>query len=236
MSGGEPLAAESLRALLGGATGALKVFPLPGAVVFPGTPAPFHIFEPRYRSMTLDALSGDRMLAVATLRNPDDAGLERAAVHAIAGAGFIEADEKLEDGRFNIMLRGVARVRLLDELVATHKPYREFRVDVLDDVYPPAGPAALASEVETLEQCVLELARRLPADSGAPELAEAVARMRIPARMADLVAAALLGDAGTRLRVLEELDVSRRLELVIREVAGLLLRVHGKGGAPAPRA
>jgi len=134
------------------------------------------------------------------------------------------------------MLRGVARVRLLDELVATHKPYREFRVDVLDDVYPPAGPAALASEVETLEQCVLELARRLPADSGAPELAEAVARMRIPARMADLVAAALLGDAGTRLRVLEELDVSRRLELVIREVAGLLLRVHGKGGAPAPRA
>ncbi len=222
--------------MLAEAEGALKVFPLPGAVVFPGTPAPFHIFEPRYRAMTLDALSGDRMLAVATLRSPGDAALERAQVHGVAGAGFIEADERLADGRFNIMLRGVARVRLVDELSATNKPYREFRVEVLDDEYPEAGPAALGSEVETLEQCVLELARRLPADSGAAELAEAVARMRIPARMADLVAAAVIGDAGTRLRILEELVVSKRMEIVIREVAGLLLRAPTKGGTPAPSA
>jgi hypothetical protein len=46
---------------------ALKVFPLPGVVVLPGMPTPFHIFEPRYRAMTADALAGDRMLALATL-------------------------------------------------------------------------------------------------------------------------------------------------------------------------
>jgi len=229
-------AAESLRELLGGSAGALKVFPLPGVVVFPGTPAPFHIFEPRYRAMTADALRGDRVLAVATLRSPGDAPMARAPVHRIAGAGFIENDEKLPDGRYNILLRGVARVRLVEEILGTTKPYREFRAEVLDDVYPPAGAGALASEVETLEQIVLELARRLPADTGAPELAEAVARMRIPARMADLVAAAVISDEAARMRILEELDVKARIAIVVREVAALLLQVQGKGGTRTPSA
>ena len=237
MTGGaDSLAAESLRELLGGAAGALKVFPLPGAVVFPGTPAPFHIFEPRYRAMTADALLGDRVLAIATLRSPGDAALARAPVHRIACAGVIEEDERLPDGRYHILLRGIARVHLAEELLGTGKPYREFRAEVLDDVHPEGGPAALAAESEALEQVVLELARRLPGESGLPELAEAVARMRVPARMADLVAAAVLGDAGTRLRVLEELTVSRRLEMVVREVAGLLLRVPAKSGSPGPSA
>ena len=237
MSGrAESLAAESLRELLGGAASALKVFPLPGAVVFPGTPAPFHIFEPRYRAMTADALSGDRVLAVAMLCSPDDASLERAPVHAIACAGVIEEDEKLGDGRYHILLRGVTRVRLAEELLHTGKPYREFRAHLLDDAYPAAGPAALASEAEALEQVVLELARRLPADSGMPELAEAVARMRVPARMADLVAAAILSDSDARIRILEELDVAARMEIVLREVSALLLRLPGKGGSPGPSA
>jgi len=234
MSGrSESLAAESLRELLGGAAGALKVFPLPGAVVFPGTPAPFHVFEPRYRAMTADALSGDGLMAIATLRSPDQAALERAPVHPVACAGFLEADERLDDGRFNILLRGIARVRLLEELLGTGRPYREFRVEILEDVYPAGGPPALASEVETLEQCVLELARRLPVESGASDLADGVARMRVPARMADLVAAAVVGDGGTRLRILEELDVRRRMELVVGEVASALLKAPPREGAPS---
>ena len=233
MTGPQGLAGEALLQLLGGATGALKVFPLPGTVVFPGTPAPFHIFEPRYRSMTADALGGDRILAVATLRSPDLADMERAPIHSVAGAGFIEAEERLPDGRYHILLRGVARVQLGEELLDTGRPYREFRAAILDDVYPGGGPQALVSEVETLEQVVIELARRLPADSGAPDLAEAVARMRVPSRIADLVAAAVIDDAGTRLRVLEEVDVTRRLELVTREVAGILLRAPGRSGTPS---
>jgi Lon protease-like protein len=233
MTGPQGLAGETLLELLGGAKDALKVFPLPGAVVFPGTPAPFHVFEPRYRAMTADALAGDRLLAVATLRSAAQADLARAPVFPIACAGLIEADERLDDGRYNILLRGISRVRLLEEVPGTGRPYREFRVEVLDDRYPPGGPPALASQVEALEQVVLELARRLPADSGAPDLAEAVARMRVPARMADVVAAAVAGDAGTRLRILEELDVGRRIELVIREVASALLKAPPRSGGPS---
>jgi uncharacterized membrane protein len=57
--------------------------------------------------------------------------------------------------------------------------------------------------------------------------------MRVPARMADLVAAAVAGDAGTRLRILEELDVGRRIELVIREVASALLKAPPRSGGPS---
>lgn len=230
-------AAESLRALLGGSAGALKIFPLPEVVVFPGTPAPFHVFEPRYRAMTEAALAGDRLLAVATLRDAGDSSAQgRAPVFPVAGAGFIEAFERLPDGRFNILLRGVARVRLVEELLGTGHPYREFRVEVLDDVYPPGGPPALAALVSTVERCVLELARRSEADSGTRDLAEAVARMRVPGRIADSVAAALVEDTAVRLALLGELDVGRRLDRVIDEVAALLAGTQAPDGSPGASA
>ena len=228
-------AAESHRALLGGAIGALKVFPLPGVVVFPGAPAPFHIFEPRYRAMVEDALAGDRLIAVPTLREPAGGPPGHPSLHPVAGAGFIEADELLPDGRYNILLRGVARVRLLEELPATGKLYREFRVEILDDVLPPGGPAALAADVSALEQLVLELARRTAPEAGERDLAEAVARMRVPGRTADAVAAALIDDVSTRLTLIEEPDVQRRIARVLDEVAALLL-AGGEDEAPAARA
>ena len=229
-------AAEGLRALLGGSAGSLKVFPLPEVVVFPGAPAPFHIFEPRYRVMIADALAGDRILAVATLRQAGEASLERAPVFPIAGVGFIEVEERLADARFNILLRGVARVRLVEELLDTGKPYREFRVEVLDDVYPPGGPAALAAEVSTLERFVLELARRSSNDSGTRDLAEAVTRMRVPGRVCDAVAAALVSDTASRIALLEEPDVSRRLARLVQEMASLLVQLPAAGGMPVPSA
>jgi Lon protease-like protein len=224
------LSSEQVRALVAQAAGALKVFPLHDVVVLPGTPTPLHVFEPRYRALIADALASDRLLAVAALRNPEGAALARAPVLAVAGVGFIEEEERLHEGRYNITLRGVARVRLLEEL-DRGKPYREFHAQLLDDVYPAGGPAALASQVEALEQCVYELAAHLPPESGAPQLAEAAARMRAPARLADLVAAAVVSEPATRQSVLEEVDVLRRLELVTSEVAGVIL-VLSQGKAP----
>ncbi len=224
------LSSDEVRALVAAAANALKVFPLHGVVVLPGTPTPLHVFEPRYRALTADALASDRLLAVAALLSPEAAQHARAPVLPVAGVGLIESEERLPEGRYNIALRGVARVRLLEE-IDRGKPYREFRAQVLDDVYPPGGPAALASQVEALEQCVYELAALLPAESGAPELAEAAARLRAPARLADMVAAAVLSEPATRQRILEELDVSRRLDLVTSEVAGVMLMLS-QGKAP----
>ncbi|HET6922943.1 MAG TPA: LON peptidase substrate-binding domain-containing protein [Anaeromyxobacteraceae bacterium] len=223
---------QSLRALVEGARGALKVFPLPGVVVFPGTPMPLHVFEPRYRAMTADALAGDRVMAVATLRDAADAPEDRAPLHPVAGAAVVEAEERLPEGRYNLVLRGVSRVRLRREL-DNGKPYREFEVEVLEDQYPSEGPAGVQDRVEALEQAVYELAQVLPAESGASELAQIAARLRSPGRLADLVAAAVVSEPRLRLEVLEALDVGRRLELVLGEVAEVLLVLSKGKGARA---
>jgi Lon protease-like protein len=209
-------------AALARACAALKIFPLHGVVLLPGTPSPFHVFEPRYRALFSDALAGDRIVAVPSLVHPEGATQERAEVHPVAGVGRIEAEERLPDGRYHVILRGLARVRLLEE-VASGKPYREFRAEVLEDVLPAGGEGALAGEADGLRQLVLELAQRLPAESGASRLAEAVAQIREPGALADVVAAAAVSEPEAKRAVLEELDVARRLRRVQGEVASVVL-------------
>ena len=105
------------------ARGLVPLFPLPNIVLFPRAALPLHIFEPRYRRMTEDALRYDRLIAMALLKpgweeryhgNPE--------VHPIACAGVIEDEATLPDGRFNIRLRGLARVEILGFVRET--PYR----------------------------------------------------------------------------------------------------------------
>ena len=223
---------DALRERLARSCGALKVFPLPGVVVLPGTSTPFHVFESRYRAMLADALAGDRMLAVATLASEEGATQDRAPVQPIAGAGFVEAEERLPSGRSDIVVRGVARVRLVAEL-DNGKPYREFRAELLEDVYPAGGPEALAAGRTALETCVLQLAEVLPPESGAGELARSAARTTSPSALADLVAAAVVSDPAQRIAVIEELDVGRRLDLVTADVASVVLMLSRGRGARA---
>jgi uncharacterized protein len=226
----ERIAPPEPRAALRKACAALKVFPLHGVAVLPGTPTPFHVFEPRYKALVLDALRGDRILAVPSLVEKEGAHQLRPRLQQIAGACVIEQEETYADGRYDIVVRGLARVRLVEELPAGAL-YREFRAEVLEDVWPAAGPGALANGLESLRQLVYELSQRLPSESGAPALAEAVAQMRDPAAIVDLVAAAAVSEPEARQQVLEELHVARRLELVMEEVAGVVL-VLSKGKSP----
>ena len=226
----ERLAQRDPRAALRKAVAALKVFPLHGVAVLPGTPAPFHVFEPRYRALVGDALAGDRIVAVPALFGKSDVHALRPPLRAVCGAGIIEAEERYPDGRYDIVLRGVARVRLLEEVPQT-KLYREFRAEILEDRLPAGGAAALGDELEGLRQLVYELSTKLPSESGAPQLAEAVAQMKDPSSIVDLVAAAAVSDSDARQRILEELDVSRRIELVLGEVAGVVLMLS-RGKSP----
>jgi hypothetical protein len=226
----ERIARPDPRAALGKAVAALKVFPLHGVVILPGTPAPFHVFEPRYKSLVGEALRGDRIVAVPSLFGKSDAHALRPPLRAVCGAGIIEAEERYPDGRYDIVVRGLARVRLIEELPHS-KMYREFRAEVLEERLPPGGARALADEIEALRQIVYELSTKLPGESGAPQLAEAVAQMKDPSAIVDLVAAAAVSDAEARQEVLEELDVARRLEMVLEEVAGVVLVLsRGKRG------
>src|SRR5882724_1016968 len=97
--------------------GMARLFPLPNLVCFPQVVQPLHIFEPRYRAMTADALDGDKRIALVLPKPGWEADYEgRPAVHRVACLGKIVADQKLADGRYNLLLRGTTRIRIVEEI------------------------------------------------------------------------------------------------------------------------
>ena len=112
--------------------GTVRLFPLPNVVLFPQVMLPLHVFEPRYRRLTADALAGDRLITMALLRPGWEADYHgRPAVYSAGCAGRLERCEPLEDGRFNILLRGLSRFRVVEEHAG--EPYRLATVEVLSD-------------------------------------------------------------------------------------------------------
>ena len=98
----------------------LPLFPLPNVVLFPNVFLPLHIFEPRYREMVADALAGDRMIGMVLLRPGWEHDYDgRPPVYPIGCSGVITHVERLPDGRYNIVLRGLERFRILEE---DHEP------------------------------------------------------------------------------------------------------------------
>src|SRR3954470_12159863 len=98
-------------------TGAARLFPLPNLVLFPHVVQPLHVFEPRYRQMTADALAGDRLIALVLLKPGwEDEYDARPAAHPCARLGRVVADQLLPDGRYNLLVRGLARLRVRDEV------------------------------------------------------------------------------------------------------------------------
>src|SRR3977135_4083932 len=94
----------------------LPLFPLPNVVLFPNVFLPLHIFEPRYREMVADALTSDRMIGMVLLRPGWEGDYEgRPPVYPVACSGVITHVERLPDGRYNIVLRGLERVRIIEE-------------------------------------------------------------------------------------------------------------------------
>ena len=115
----------------------IRLFPLPEVVLFPGTILPLHIFEPRYRRMVADALEGDRTIGMAMLEPGWEEAGDNPRIRAVGGAGRIVESEELPDGRFNILLEGRFRYRIVHEQdVST--PYRVASIEEIASVPFPA--------------------------------------------------------------------------------------------------
>lgn len=106
----------------------ISIFPLPGALLFPGLQLPLHIFEQRYRALVKDALARDRRIGMIQPQRPE----EGAPLYAVGCLGKIGEVEALDDGRFNLVLEGETRFRLLRELDAT-TPFRQIEAELLTD-------------------------------------------------------------------------------------------------------
>ncbi|MFQ5707174.1 MAG: LON peptidase substrate-binding domain-containing protein [bacterium] len=113
-------------------TDVVPIFPLPSVVFFPKTFLPLHIFESRYRQMVEDAVNGSNRIAMALLKDGwENDYFGNPEVHSVGCVGEIQLSEKLADGKYNIMLYGLSRVKIVR--FVQDNPYRIAEVKYLED-------------------------------------------------------------------------------------------------------
>jgi uncharacterized protein len=138
----------------------IPIFPLPNVVLFPSALLPLHIFEPRYRAMVADALEGERLIGMVMLRPGWEPHYEEAPqVYPVGCAGFITHAERLPDGRYNIILRGLEKFRILNERGARQSGER-YRIARIEAIKEPR-PAVTAASREARHRLEKLLAKKL---------------------------------------------------------------------------
>ena len=183
---------------------------LPEATLFPHALLPLHIFEPRYRAMLAWTLERNRVFCVAKMKAGASEASSRHCFHETAGLGLVRACVQRPDGTSDLVLQGLARVRLGDFL--EEKP---FRIAVLCELLSKRGPDV---EADALAAKLIELCGEVREQTGGiPEkIEEQLAKMADPEVLGDVIAHTFLRDADRRQQLLEELDVATRLRALLR--------------------
>jgi hypothetical protein len=184
----------------------IPIFPLGGALLFPRAQLPLHIFEERYRAMIRDALASDGLIGM--IQPKDEAKVPR--LYDIGCIGRIIASEELEDGRFNVVLEGVGRFRVDDEIQVS-TPYRQVDADrsPFDD---EAEPDPLAS----IQRAELEREAKRYADAlGYAVDWESVGRLDDEMLVNGIAQIAPL-DPGSKQALLEAPDIAARADLLVQ--------------------
>jgi len=197
----------------------VPVFPLPTFVLFPQTTTRLHVFEPRYRQLVSDALSTQRLVVLVGLKpgwESDYYGTPPS--YEIGTLARIVNEERLGDGRYNLYVHSLARVRL--RTLHTLTPYRTAEVEVIHD---EAGDAQAVEEsmvrlVATVRGLMLQRGEHASA------LAAAISSTRKPAILTHRLASVLAFDPAVRQQLLETISVHDRCERLVELAGELLLR------------
>jgi ATP-dependent Lon protease len=212
----------------------VPVMTLPDVAFFPQALLPLRIFELRYRKMLRDVLEGNRIFAVAGLDCEAAAGGEFEPPHRVACIGLVRACQKDGDGTSRVILQGLCRVAI--EAIVGDEPYRTIRIRALASS-PGAAPcenAKLQSELSRLIRLRLKLE---PSDEQG--MAGILAAVQDPEIFADIAAFNLCKNAPLKQKLLETLDVNRRLALLLRmlrsEVDSAILQLRLRGRLPDDR-
>jgi ATP-dependent Lon protease len=210
----------------------VPVMTLPNTTFFPQALLPLHIFEPRYRQMLRDVLSSNRLFAVAglDLTRINEPGQFEPAFR-VASVGIIRACQKNDNGTSNLLLQGLCRVEILG--IVGDEPYRRIRIRALT-----SHEGASAGENETLRRelsRLLNIKQKLAA-TGSNEMTAFLKTVEDPEAFVDIAAFSLCEDPTLKQKLLETLDVHRRLELfgaqLRTEIEALKLRRKLQGHLP----
>ena len=192
----------------------IPIFPLPGAILFPGLQLPLHIFEPRYRDLVGSALAKDRLIGMIQPQQSKDG----APLYDIGCLGRIGDVEALEDGRYNIVLDGETRFRLVREL-DVRTSFRQIEAEIIDD----AEDEVLSS----VERAGFEFeARRFADMQGYSVDWDSVERLD-DETLINGVAVIAPFDAASKQALLEAPNLAQRCELMIQLMQFFALRDDG---------
>ena len=185
----------------------VPIFPLPGAILFPRSQLPLHIFEPRYREMVRDAIDGAGRIAMIQPHRLDDDN--QAPLYEVGCLGEVVGIEELEDGRFNIVLMGSNRFRIVRES-EVGAPYRcaEIDIEAFDDGEPPPLAMVQRAEVER-EARRLGDALRLAVDWAAVSRLDDEMLVNAIAQVAPF-------DVGAKQALLEQDSLESRADLLVQ--------------------
>jgi len=187
----------------------IAIFPLPGAVLFPGLHLPLHIFEPRYTAMVQEVLARDRQIGMIQPRQiAGEEDREPPALYDVGCVGRIVDVEALDEGRFNLVLEGVARFRVRRELDVT-TPFRQVEAEI----EPETDADAVLSSIERAS--VEREAKRFAARQGYVVDWDSVGQLDDETLINGIAQVAPF-DAAAKQALLETRSIDARAEMVVQ--------------------
>lgn len=210
----------------------VRLLPLPNLVCFPHVMQPLHVSESRYRDLLEDALAGDQLIVVATLARGWERDYEgRPPLLPMACLSRIVAHHRLEDGCYNVLLKGLRRVRLLREL-PPKRSFREAQVEVLEDVYAQAPAAAISDLTRRIRHTLITALSSLPQTED--QVAQLLDSGVSLGALTDIISYVLDIGLEERQALLSEVNVQRRVELVLGHLSVAAAdTAPGRAGATA---
>jgi ATP-dependent Lon protease len=194
----------------------IPILPIRNIVVFPGTVMPLNVGRQKSKNLLDEVMPGEKLVGVVTQRNAETEDPGYAELHNVGVACMILKLFKLPDGNQSIIVHGLVRFRLLS--IEQTEPFAMGRIEVLEDIVPPGpGTDALMASVRAQANRVIELSPNTP-----DEAAQVLNSITAPAALADFLAANLpveKGDISEKQKLLEELDVEKRLRIIANRMA-----------------
>ncbi len=210
--------------------GRVRLFPLPELVVFPHAMQPLHIFEPRYCDLLQESMATDRLIAMATLTaGVSDLLSPKPSIAATVCIGKIVSHVETENGRHNILLIGAKRARVVRE-IESQRTFRVAEVQVLTDTHHPGDP----KQRKLLRAALLDaFAAVIPASANVQQnLHELMASQMGLGPITDIISFTLGLTSVAKLRLLEEADIDRRAQSLIKMLQQMTLGGAGSDDNP----
>ena len=189
-------------------SGVIPLFPLATVVFFPNTLLPLHVFEPRYRQMVSDIVNAERIIGMVLLKPGWEKDYQgNPEIYSVGCMGKMVSAEPLEDGRSNIVLYGLKRVKILETV--KDNPYRLSRVEILEDTH--------GTNEEVYRERIIELVSRWNRILGKEHESHRISvDTRLPVEnLTDAFASLNVSNVFEKQELLEEVSIPKRAEKIL---------------------